>query len=115
MEEKPKQYGNFFPKIQKGTRRGRPRGQVVKFAHSASAAQGFACSDPGRGCGTVQQAMLRWCPIRHNQKHSQLECTTMYWGALERRKKKRNKEINNSYNTKSLSRTQYTGRALTDS
>ena len=41
---------------------GRPGGQVVKFACSASAAQGFACSDPGCGHGTAPQAMLRLCP-----------------------------------------------------
>ena len=35
----------------------RPRGQVVKFAHSASVAQGFTDSDPGRGHGTIHQAM----------------------------------------------------------
>ena len=31
---------------------GPPRGRVLKFTHSASAAQGFASSDPGRGHGT---------------------------------------------------------------
>ena len=36
-----------------------PRGQVVKFACSTSAAQGFTSSDPGRGPSTTQ-AMLRW-------------------------------------------------------
>lgn len=43
--------------------RGRPRGRVVKFAHSAAAAQG---SDPGRGHGTARQATLRWRPTSHN-------------------------------------------------
>ena len=46
--------------------RGRPHGQVVKFACSAVAAQGFADSDPGRGHGTAHQATLRWCPTCHN-------------------------------------------------
>ena len=45
---------------------GRPRGQVVKFARSTSAAQGFAGSDPERGHGTAHQAMLRWGPTCHN-------------------------------------------------
>ena len=42
--------------------RGRARGQVVKFMHSTSAAQGFAGSDPGRRHGPAHQAMLRWRP-----------------------------------------------------
>ena len=39
---------------------GRHHGQVVKFMHSTSAAQGFPSSDPGHGHGTAHQAMLRW-------------------------------------------------------
>ena len=46
--------------------RGRPRGQVVKFMRSASAAQGFAGLDPGRGHGTAHQAMLRHHPTCHS-------------------------------------------------
>ena len=38
---------------------GWPCGQVVKFARSTLAAQGFAGSDPGHGHGTTCQAMLR--------------------------------------------------------
>ena len=71
--------------------RGQPRGQVVKFTCSASAAQGFAGSDLGRQHGTAHQAMLRRHPTCHKQRHSQLEYTTMYWGALGRRRR-RNKE-----------------------
>ena len=41
---------------------GRPRGRVVKFAHSVSVAQCFTGSDPGLGHGTTHQAMLRWRP-----------------------------------------------------
>ena len=44
----------------KDTHRGWPRGWVVKFAHSASAAWGFAGSDPGHGHGTAHQAVLWW-------------------------------------------------------
>ena len=33
---------------------GWPRGQVVKFARSASAGQGFAGSDPGHGHGAAR-------------------------------------------------------------
>ena len=42
--------------------RGQPRGQVVKFTSSTSAAQGFAGSDPRHGRGMARQAMLRWGP-----------------------------------------------------
>ena len=45
---------------------GRPRGQVVEFTCSASAAQGFAGSDPGCRHGTTHQAMLRQHPACHN-------------------------------------------------
>ena len=43
--------------------RGQLHGQVVKFAHSAVAAQG---SDPGCRHGTALQAMLRQRPTCHN-------------------------------------------------
>ena len=68
---------------------GWPRGQVVTFAHSASAAQGFAGSDPGHGYRTAHQATVRWRPTQHNQKDLQLEYTTMYRGALGRRRRRR--------------------------
>ena len=45
---------------------GQTLGQVVKFARSASAAQGFAGLDPGRGHDTAHQAMLRQHPTCHN-------------------------------------------------
>ena len=41
---------------------GWPRGQVVKFTCSASAAQGFTGLDPGRGLSTAHQAMVRRRP-----------------------------------------------------
>ena len=72
--------------------RGRPCGQVVKFTHSTSAAQGFAGLDPGHGPSTTHQAMVRWRPTQHNQKDLQLQYTTMYWGALGRRRKKKEEE-----------------------
>ena len=43
--------------------RSRLHGGVVKFTHSAAAAQG---SDPGRGHGTARQATLRRRPTSHN-------------------------------------------------
>ena len=42
---------------------GQLRGRVVKFAHSAAAAQG---SDPGHGHGTAHQATLGRSPTSHN-------------------------------------------------
>ena len=45
--------------------RGWPHGRVVKFMHSASAAQGFSGSDPGLEHGTARQATLRQCPTGH--------------------------------------------------
>ena len=41
---------------------GWPHGLVVKFVRSASAPQGFAGSDPGRGHGTTHLVMLRQHP-----------------------------------------------------
>ena len=46
--------------------RDQSHGRVVKFMCSASAAQGFSSSDPGRRHGTTHQAMLRWRPTCHN-------------------------------------------------
>ena len=71
-----------------------PRGRVVKFTHSTSAAQGFAGSDPGRGRGTARRAVLGRRPTCHNWRHSQLKYTTMYWGDLGEMKQK--KKIGNS-------------------
>ena len=45
---------------------GWPCGRVVKFARSASAAQGFTGSDPGCGHGIAHQAILRQRPTQHN-------------------------------------------------
>ena len=53
----------FKPKV---PRRGRPRGRVVKFLHSAVLAQGFTDSDLGRGHGTARQATLRRRPTCQN-------------------------------------------------
>ena len=48
---------NFLMYIFKKSR-GQPSGRVIKFMWAASAAQGFAGSDPGRKYGTTWQAML---------------------------------------------------------
>ena len=68
-------------------RKGQPRGRVVKFVRSTSAAQGFTSSDPGCGHGTTHQAVLRGLPAYHNQNHSQLE----YWGLWGEEKKNKEK------------------------
>ena len=69
--------------------RGRPCGRVVKFAHTTSVAWDFTGSDPGHGHGTTRHAMLRWRPTCHNQRHSESEYTTMQWGPLGRRRRKK--------------------------
>ena len=65
----------------------------VKFPHSTSVAQGFASSDPGHRHGSAHQAMLRRRPTQHNQRHSQLEYATTYWGALGRRRRGKKEKI----------------------
>ena len=72
---------------------GLPHGQVVEFACSTLAAQGFARLDHGRGPGTSHQAMLRQHPTQHNQKDLQLEYTTRYWGPLGRRRKEKKRRL----------------------
>ena len=59
---------------------------------STSAAQGFTGSDPGRGHGTARQAMLRRRPTCHN-KDPQLKYTTMYWGDLGRKSRKKKRTL----------------------
>ena len=71
---------------------GQPHGQVVKLAPSALAAQRVTSSDLGHRPSMTHQAMLRWRPTQHNQKDLQLEYTTMYWGALGRRRRGEKKE-----------------------
>ena len=77
---------------------GWPHGRVVKLESSTSGAQGFAGSDPGCRRGTARQAMLRQHPTQHNQRHSQLEYTTMYWwlGGEEEEEEEEKKKIGNS-------------------
>ena len=57
---------------------------------SASAAQGFAGVDPGRGPSTAHQATVRQRSTWQNQKDLQLENITMYgglWGEEEKKKR----------------------------
>ena len=82
-QQKAKDSKNTRKKITGGW----PCGRVAKFMHSASAAQGFTRSDPGRGHGTAHQAMLRQRPTCHNWKDTQLKYTTMYWVDLGRKRK----------------------------
>ena len=62
-------------------------GQVVKFVHSASAAQDFAGSNPEHRHSTAHQAMLRQCPTCHNWKDPQLKIHNYVPGALGRKRK----------------------------
>ena len=54
-KEKEKEKRKSLKKKKKRKLRGRPHGQVVKFARSASVAQCFAGLNPGRGRGTVHK------------------------------------------------------------
>ena len=76
-----------FYLLKKENLRGQPRGRVVKFAPSTWAAQGFAGLDPGSRRSTAHQPTLRRRPTCHNQRHSQSEYTTMFWGAVGRRRR----------------------------
>ena len=68
---------------------------MVKFMCSASAAQGFASSDPGRKPSTAHQAMMRRRPTEQSQKDPQLEYTAMDRGALGRRRRGEKKKKTN--------------------
>ena len=64
-----------------------PRGQVVEFTRSASSAQGFTRSDPGRGHGTAHRAMLMQCPTCHSWKGPQLKISNYVPGGFGRKRK----------------------------
>ena len=72
---------------------GRPGGRVVKIVCSTLAAQGFAGSNPGCRHSTAHQAMLRLCPTCHNQKDPQLKYTTVHWGHLGRKSRKKKRRL----------------------
>ena len=61
---------------------------MVKFARSASAAQGFAGSNSGHGNGTAHQAMLRLCLTCHNWKDAQLRIHNYVLGGFGEKKEK---------------------------
>ena len=67
---------------------GWPRGRVVKFERSASAAQGFTGSDPGGRHGTTHQAMLRQRPTHQNQKDPRLKTHNYVLGSFGEKKEK---------------------------
>ena len=52
---------------------GRPRGRVVGFARSSSAAQGFPGSGPGRRGGAARRAVLGPRPGCYDWKDPQLK------------------------------------------
>ena len=62
---------------------------MVKFARSASAAQGFAGSYPGRRYGTTHQAMLRRHPISHPEGPATKIYNYVPGGFGEKKQKKR--------------------------
>ena len=70
----------------KGTHRDWPGGVVVKFACSASAAQGSPVQILGVDPLTAHQARLWQPPTWHNRKDLQLGYI-MYWGFGEKNKK----------------------------
>ena len=70
-----------------------PVAEGLKFARSAWAVPGFTSLAPGLGDGTPHQAMLMQRPTCHNQRHSQLEYTAVYQGALGRRRKKKKRRL----------------------
>ena len=69
-------------------RDGQPCGQIISFVHSTLVTRGLASLDPGARPSMAHQAMLRQRPIQQSQKDLQLQYTTMYWGALGRKRKK---------------------------
>ena len=68
-----------------------PMADWFKSVCSASAAHGFADLDHGHWHGTTHQTMPRQCPTWHRQKDLQREYTTVYWGALGRRRRGKKK------------------------
>ena len=81
-----------FSQIKKKRSGDQPDGWLVKVTCSTAVAPGFAGLDPGHGHGTTCQATLRQRPACHNQRHSQLEYTTMYREALGRRRRREKKD-----------------------
>ena len=65
--------------------------RAVKFTRSASAAQGFAGSDPGLGHGTACQATLRWHPPEPEGPTTRI-CNYVLGGFREKEKKRKKKE-----------------------
>ena len=62
---------------------------MVKFAGSASAAQGFAGSDPWRRHGTAHQAMLKWaCHIAQPEALTTRIYNYVLGGFAEKKEKK---------------------------
>ena len=86
--------GALCPEVKNVLDWGQPRRCVVKFVCSTMAAQGFAVLDSGHGHGTAYEAMLRQRPMCHNWKDPKLKYTTMYWGDLGRKVRKKKNVLN---------------------
>ena len=65
---------------------------VVKFMRSASAAQGLAGSDPGRRLAPLIRPCWGGVPHATTRRTHNIEYTTMYWGALGRKRRRRKKD-----------------------
>ena len=63
------------------------RGRLVEFACSASAARGFASSDPGRGHGTARQDVLGRRPASRGWREPQLGIQNYVLGGFGRKRK----------------------------
>ena len=66
---------------------------MVKFVHSALAAQGFASLDPGHGHGTAHQAMLRLHPHIAQPEGPTTRIYNYVLGGFGNKKKEKNKKI----------------------
>ena len=67
---------------------GQPRGRVVKFVHSDSAAQGFAGLDPGCGHGTARSGHAETESLMPQLEGLTTEIYNYVLGALGEKKQK---------------------------
>ena len=62
---------------------------MVKFAHSASAAQGSDSSDPGQGRGTAHQSYAEVASPLVESEALTTRIHSMYWRALGRKRREK--------------------------
>ena len=68
--------------------RGWPLAERLSSRVPLQAAYCLVGSNPGRGHGTAHRTTLRQRPTCHTGRTHNEEYTTMYWGALGRKRKK---------------------------